>query len=89
MKLVHEPVGSTDFKYWAASLKEFPVDQLDQGLRKAQDWSGFLTLGDFRKLCEKEQSAPYHKEYQALPHKSMEGTKLQKKIRKMRKELGV
>ena len=50
MKLVHDDIGSTDFKYWEASLFDYPEEQLLQGLKAAEDWSGFLTPGDFRKL---------------------------------------
>jgi hypothetical protein len=89
MKLVHDEIGSTDFKYWEASLFDYPQEQLLQGLKAAENWSGFLTLGDFRKLCEKPTRAPYHNEFKALPNKAMDGKELQLRLRKMRVEQGI
>ena len=89
MKLVHDDIGSTDFKYWEASLFDYPQEQLLQGLKAAEDWSGFLTLGDFRKLCEKPSRAPYHSVFKALPHKAMDKDVFKAKLKKMREELGI
>ena len=89
MKLVHDEIGSTDFKYWEASLFDYPQEQLLQGLKAAEDWSGFLTLGDFRKLCDKPTRAPYHSEFKALPHKAMDKDELRAKLAKMREELDI
>ena len=87
MKLVHDDIGSTDFKYWEASLSEYPQEQLLQGLKAAEDWSGFLTLGDFRKLCDKPVRAPYHSQFKALPNKRMDSDVFRQKLKKMREEL--
>ena len=89
MKLVHDDIGSTDFKYWENSLFDYPESQLLQGLKAAENWTGFLTLGDFRKLCEKPIRTPYHNEFKALPHKSMDGDELKERLAKMREELGL
>ena len=89
MKLVHDDIGSTDFKYWEASLFDYPEEQLLQGLKAAEDWSGFLTLGDFRKLCDKPTRAPYHSEFKALPNKPMEHDVFKARIKKMREELQI
>jgi len=89
MKLVHDEIGSTDFKYWEASLFDYPEEQLLQGLKAAEDWSGFLTLGDFRKLCDKPTRAPYHSEFKALPNKKMDSDVFKARIKKMREELQI
>lgn len=87
MKLVHDALGSTDFKYWEHSLFDYPQEQLLQGLKAAENWTGFLTLGDFRKLCEKPARAPYHSQFKALPLKSMDAKELRARLAKMREEL--
>lgn len=89
MKLVHDALGSTDFKYWEHSLFDYPQEQLLQGLKAAENWTGFLTLGDFRKLCEKPARAPYHSQFKALPLKSMDGEELRARLAQMREELGL
>jgi hypothetical protein len=89
MKLVHDEIGSTDFKYWEASLFDYPEEQLLQGLKAAEDWSGFLTLGDFRKLCDKPTRAPYHSEFKALPNKPMDSDVFKARMKKMREELQI
>lgn len=89
MKLVHDDIGSTDFKYWENSLFDYPEKQLLQGLKAAEKWSGFLTLGDFRKLCDKPARAPYHSEFKALPHKAMDKDDFRSRIKKMREELDI
>ena len=58
MKLVHDDIGSTDFKYWEASLSDYPQEQLLQGLKAAEDWSGFLTLGDFVNCATSQSELP-------------------------------
>ena len=87
MKLVHDDIGSTDFKYWEASLFDYPQEQLLQRLKAAEKWSGFLTLGDFRKLCDKPTRAPYHSDFKALPNKRMDSDVFRQKLKKMREEL--
>ena len=89
MKLVHDEIGSTDFKYWENSLFDYPEEQLLAGLKAAENWTGFLTLGDFRKLCEKPARAPYHSKFKALPVKAMDGKELKSRLSKMREELGL
>ena len=89
MKLVHDDLGSTDFKYWENSLFDYPEEQLLAGLKAAENWSGFLTLGDFRKLCEKPVKTPCHNQFKALPHKSMDKDELRARIAKMRAEVGI
>lgn len=89
MKLVHDDIGSTDFKYWEASLSDYPQEQLLQGLKAAEDWSGFLTLGDFRKLCDKPTRAPYHSDFKALPNKKMDKDDFRARLKKMREELNI
>ena len=89
MKLVHDEIGSTDFKYWENSLFDYPEEQLLAGLKAAENWSGFLTLGDFRKLCDKPARAPYHSDFKALPHKSMGKDETRARLAKMREELGI
>jgi hypothetical protein len=89
MKLVHDDIGSTDFKYWENSLFDYSEDRLLTALKSAENWSGFLTLGDFRKLCEKPVVAPYHSQFKALPHKSMDKDELRARIAKMREEVGI
>jgi hypothetical protein len=87
MKLVHDEIGSTDFKYWEASLFDYPEEQLLQGLKAAEDWSGFLTLGDFRKLCDKPVKVPCHSEFKALKSKPMDHDVFKARMKKMREEL--
>ena len=89
MKLVHDEIGSTDFKYWEHSLFDYSEEQLLIGLKAAESWSGFLTLGDFRKLCEKPVRIPYHSEFKTLPHKAMDKDDFRARLKKMREELGV
>ncbi len=90
MKYVHDPIGSTDFKYWEASvLADFSEQDIQRGAKRAEDWKGFMGLGDFRGLCRKERNHPSHSQFKALPHKAMEGNEIQLRLRKMRKELGL
>jgi len=90
MKYVHDPIGSTDFKYWEASvLADFSEQDIQRGAKRAEDWKGFMGLGDFRGLCRKERKNPSHSQFKALPHKAMEGNEIQLRLRKMRKELGL
>ena len=66
-KLQHEPIGSTDYKYWDRSLAEFTDQELVVGLRRAADHKGYLTIGDFRALCKTEPPKAAHKLF--LPYK--------------------
>lgn len=58
LKLVHEPIDSSDYKYWAHSLAEFSGEDLLRGLKLAEDWTGFLLLGNFKELCRKPIAVP-------------------------------
>jgi len=78
MKYVHDPIGSTDFKYWEASvLADFSEEDIKRGAKRAEDWKGFMGLGDFRGLCRKERNHLSHSQFKALPHKAMEGNEIQ------------
>ena len=89
MKLVHEPVGSSDFKYWRYEMREFTDDQLGSGCGKASNFTGFFTLGEFKDLCTPEFRAPYHKSFQALPKPKMTPEQRKAAAKKMREEVGL
>lgn len=88
-KLVHDDVGSTDYKYWEASLSGHTEEDLKRGLKKAQDFKGFLGLGEFRALCKKERNHASHSNFLKLPVKKMEGSEIQRRIRAMKLEMAL
>jgi len=72
-KMVHEPVGSTDYKYWDRSLAEFTDEDLIRALKLSADHKGYLTIGDFRALCVKETPKAAHQLF--LPKQSVKASK--------------
>tara|TARA_R110000782_G_scaffold47256_4_gene104045 strand:+ start:6586 stop:6891 length:306 start_codon:yes stop_codon:yes gene_type:complete len=89
MNLVHQAIGSTDFEYWQHSLKDFPSDALFSGLKKAEDWTGFMGLGDFRGLCRKEKRHASHNEFLRIESAPLSGVENQSRIRSMKESLGL
>ena len=88
-KLQHEPIGSTDYRYWDRSLAEFNDQELVIGLKRAADHKGYLTIGDFRDLCRSELPKPAHKLF--LPHKPPKTSPERRKelMAKLRAEVGI
>lgn len=89
MKLVHDGIGSTDYEYWQASLSDIDDENLEAGLVKARNWTGFLTLGDFRGLCKKDRTHASYKEHKRIKHQSLPKDELRGRLSKMREELGL
>lgn len=89
MGLTHTDVGETDYKYWSHSLSDFTDDQIMAGLKKAESFDGYLTLGAFRDLCTPEVRAPYHKPFQALPKPKMTPAQRKEKMKDVWAVLGV
>ena len=89
MGLVHTEVGETDFKYWDYSMRDLDDERLMAGLKKAQDHTGFLTLGGFRNLCKPEETAPCHQAFQGLPKPRMTVEQRKAAMAKLRAEVGI
>ena len=91
MGLVHTEVGETDYKYWAHSLMEFTDGQLADGIAKAKDHKGYLTLGVFRDMCRPEKKHASHETYLALPSGQTLESRLRhrEKFRENMREIGV
>jgi len=51
-KLVQGEVGSTEFKLWDVGLQDLPILQIEQGVIKAKDYTGWFGLPAFRELCQ-------------------------------------
>jgi hypothetical protein len=88
MKLQTEPVGSTDFHYWDAGLREFSDEDLIRGVKEARDFKGYLTLGVFRDMC-RSKLAPCHQPYQALPRPTMTPLERKAAMKKLRETVGI
>lgn len=52
---------------WANGLADLDEGRLLEGFRKAKDYSGYMSLGDFRKLCARSNFNASHKPFKALP----------------------
>jgi len=89
MKLVHEPVDSSDYKYWSRSLEECSIEDLMRGLKASNDWPGFLTLGDFRRLCEKPKQEACHNPHVSLPHHYLPRKEAKDRMKAIREEVGI
>lgn len=83
---MNDPGAAEDWIYALADLSE---PEIINGVRKAIDHKGYLTLGEFREMCKIEAPHASHRLYKALPHKGMEGSEVQKRIAKMRQETGL
>lgn len=68
---------------------DFSEDDINRGAKNAEDYTGFMGLGDFRNLCRKERKHASHNKFLRLPVKSMEGTEIQKRLRQMKLEQGL
>lgn len=51
MGLLSSTMTSESFKVWAEGLQEFSPNMLANGLKKARDFTGYMTLPAFRELC--------------------------------------
>lgn len=89
MRLIHEPVGGTDYKYWRACLREYSDEKLVNGLRNASGFRGYLTLGEFKALCDPPvEYRPIKSTYVALPPPKMTCEQRQERMKVLRKKLG-
>ena len=83
---VHSEVGSTDFKIWLKSCREFTTDQIWVAVRKAQDHKGYLDLAAFRAYCRPEIVKASHRLF--LPNKvekTLKPEEIREKIAELRK----
>ena len=90
MKLVTEPIGSTDYKYWDAMLKDFDDEDLFRGIQGAKDFTGYFTIGEFRKMCERPVTVSYHRPYNPyqITHKKMTPEARKEAMAKLKSEFG-
>lgn len=51
MRLVSSLVGSTEHRFWINALADLGMPEIQNGMRKARDFTGFFTLPSFRELC--------------------------------------
>jgi hypothetical protein len=61
--LLSDPTAIRD---WGNGIADIDEDRLIEGFRAAKDYSGYMTLGDFRELCKKPRSHASHQPYKAL-----------------------
>lgn len=87
-KLVTEPEGSAEYIYWEHELRDMTDEQLLTGLENAKNHKGWLTIGGFRGLCEKPETAPCHKPFEALPKPKVDLIKRRELAAKMREATG-
>jgi len=83
---VHAEIGSTDFKIWLKSCREFTTDQLWIAVRKVQDHKGYLDLAQFREYCRPDRVETSHKLF--LPKHELaplKGEELRARIAELRK----
>lgn len=83
---VHAEIGSTDFKIWLKSCREFTTEQLWIAVRKVQDHKGYLDLAQFREYCRPDRVETSHKLY--LPKHELaplKGEELRARIAELRK----
>ena len=74
---------------WANALADLSMNELAAGINKAKDYSGYLTLGDFRKMCRLPKGNASYRPYRALPILPLEKEELKSRIAKMREDLNV
>ena len=74
---------------WANGIADMDEDCLREGFKKAKDFTGYMTIGDFRGLCKRPRSHASHSQFKSLGHQSMPKDELKAKIAKMRKETGL
>ena len=87
---VHAEIGSTDFKIWLKSCREFTTDQVWVAVRKVQDHKGYLDLATFREYCRPEKTETSHRLF--LPQKTYKPTtpeESKKRIAEIKKILGL
>lgn len=64
---VHADIGSTDFRVWLKSCREFTTEQIWSAVKKSQDHKGYLDLAQFRAYCRPDRVEPSHKEFLPAP----------------------
>ena len=73
---------------WANGLADLSEEALRIGFNKAKDHTGYMTFGDFRKLCRVPTLHPSHQPFKALPKEEpLPPEEIHKRIAKMREEL--
>jgi hypothetical protein len=87
---VHAEIGSTDFKIWLKSCREFTSEQIWVAVRKVQDHKGYLDLAQFREYCRPEIVKASHRLF--LPEKQEKKLKpeeIREKIAEIRATLNM
>ena len=85
-----EVVNGTEYKYWRRQLHDLTDEDLKTGFKATDSFTGYLTWAEFRKLCkDSTKTHESHKQFKALPHKSMDKDELKARIAKMRQETGI
>lgn len=74
---------------WARGLQDLDTDCLREGFKRAKDYSGYMTLGDFRKLCKKPRTHASYKTFEALPNKPASKEFILANNKKLREKLGL
>lgn len=83
-----EHVGGTEFKYWQQVLKDLTDEELINGLKGTAEFRGYLTWGEFKKLCLDKPEKPIEY-YQPLPRPKLPPEEIKERMRKLREELGL
>ena len=85
-----EVVSGTEYKYWRRQLHDLTDEDLKAGFEATDNFSGYLTWAEFRKLCkESTKRHVSHALYKALPNKPMDSDVFKARMKKMREELQI
>jgi len=83
-------VDGTDYRYWKQMLIDIDDESLLRGFRGTEDFNGYLTWSEFKRLCQKPDKPLSHEYYLPPPKKSVLSPEERKsRMQQLRKELGV
>lgn len=51
-KLVHGKHGSTEFEDFVRDTLDLSEEDIDRGLRRSRDFTGYFSTGEFRQMCK-------------------------------------
>lgn len=78
---------SLSVRDWANGIADIEDFCLVEGFRKAKDFKGYMTLGEFRSLCKKPVNHASHKPFKAIPHKAASKEFAKANLAKLREDL--
>lgn len=84
--LLSDPGAASD---WANALTDKTDQEIVEGIRKAKDYKGYLTMGEFRQMCKLPRAHPSHQSFVPIESKPASKERIEFWRNKRKAEIGI